>query len=140
MTRSRTIALLAAFIPLHTAAQSICDTRAEAEQAQVIRELSARPPSKHDKEAYIAWSTKMHTALAAVAQRHEECRRANRPAVTPEMAAKVDACLAENNRRSDESEKRYRGRNLSAEEQAASRAEGRRLMDERMACTRGVSR
>ena len=106
----------------------------------MIRDLSARPPSKHDKDAQIAWSTKAHTALAAIAQRHEECRRANRPVVTPEMAAKVDACLAENNRRSEESEKRYRGRNMSAEEQAASRAEGRRLMDERMACTRDASR
>ena len=140
MTRFRTVALLVALLPLYAATQSTCDARAEAEQAQVTREFSARPPSKNDKDAYLAWSTKMHAALAAVAQRHEDCRRANRPAVTPATAATVDACLAENNRRVADSEKRYRGRSLSAQEQAALRAEGDRLMDERMACARGASR
>lgn len=140
MTHYFTIFLLVALLPLAASAQGNCDAQAEAEQNRILREFSRQPPSKYDQEAYMAWSKSMNAALAAAAQRHEDCIRSSRAAISPATAAKVEECIAGSNRRADEFEKKYRGRNLTMQEQATRRAEEQRLLDERMSCTSRANR
>jgi hypothetical protein len=140
MTRHITIFLLVALLPFAASAQSNCDARAEAEQNRITREFSSQAPSKHDQQAYMVWSKNLHTALSGVASRHEDCIRSSRAATSPATASKIDECIARINRRTDEFEKKYRGRNLTTQEQAMRRAEEQRLIDERMTCTSRASR
>ena len=108
MTHHITLFLLIVLTPLTASAQNKCDAQAEAEQNRIIRKLESQPPSKHDQEAYLAWSKNMNAALAAVAQRHEDCRRSSRTAIPPATVAKEDECIAGSNRRAEEFEKRLR--------------------------------
>jgi len=140
MTHNITIFLLVALLPLAASAQGNCDAQAEAEQNRIIREFSSQPPSKHDQEAYLAWSKSMNAGLAAAAQRHEDCRRSSRTAIPPATVAKEAECIAGSNRRAEEFERRYRGRALSAQEQTIRRAEEQRLIEERMSCTNRANR
>lgn len=140
MTHRVTIFLLVALLPLTVSAQSKCDAQAEAEQNRIIREFSSQPPSKHDQDAYLAWSKNMNAALAAAAQRHEDCRRSSRTAILPATVAKEEECIAGSNRRAEEFEKRYRGRTLTAQEQTTRRAEEQGLIEERMSCTNRANR
>ena len=140
MTHRLPTILFVALLPFAASAQSKCDTIADAETERVSKELAKQAPSKDDQQAYMAWSRRMHDALAEVGRKHDECVRSSKPPLSAGDAAKIDACLAANNRRSDEVEKKYRGRNLTFQEQTAHRAEGQRLMDERMACTKPANR
>jgi hypothetical protein len=140
MTHYITIVFLVALLPLAASAQDKCDTQAEAEQKQILQKFSSQPPSKYDQPAYIDWSKKMNTALAAVGRRHEDCIRSSRAAISPATAAKVEACIAGSNRRADEFEKKYRGRNLTTQEQTTRRAEEQGLIEARMSCTSTTSR
>lgn len=140
MTHFITKFFFIALLPLAASAQDKCDAQAQAEQNRILREFSGRPPSKNDQEAYLAWSRNLNAALATAAQRHEDCVRSNRGAIPPSTAAKLEECITGNNRRADDFEKRYRGRNLTAQEQAARRAEEQRLIEERMSCTSRANR
>ncbi|WP_105262567.1 hypothetical protein [Rhodoferax sp. TS-BS-61-7] len=134
------IICLIALQPHASMAQNKCDTEAESAQSKIIREFSVNPPSKHDQAAYLAWSQNLNAALATVGKRHEECIRANRPAISPAEASKMDACLAAVRRRGDELANRYRGRALTFQEQTTQRAEEQTLQDEYMACSRRTNR
>jgi hypothetical protein len=140
MTQYISIIFLVALLPLAASAEDYCYARAKAEQNQILREFSSHPPSKYDQEAYLAWSKKMNAALAAAAQRHEDCAAAARAAFSPATSAKVEECIAESNRRTDELGKRYHGRNLTAQEQATRRAEEQRLVEERISCSSRANR
>lgn len=135
MTRLVATFLFVALLPLAASAAGNCDAQAEAEQDQILREFSRQPPSKYDQEAYMSWSKNMNAALAAAAQRHEDCTRANRAAISPAAAAKVDECIAGSNRHMDELNRKYHGRYLTMQEQTTRRAEEQSLIDERMSCT-----
>jgi hypothetical protein len=135
MTRHVTLFLLIALLPLAASAQDKCTVQGEAEQNRIVREFSGQPPAKGDKDAEITWSKNLHAALAAAAKRAEDCARSNKSAIPPATAAKAQECIAGNNRRADEFDKRYRGRTLTAPEQATRRAEEQRLIEERMSCT-----
>ena len=130
------VVFLAVLLPLTANAKDKCDAQAEAEQNRITREFSSQAPSKNDQQAYIAWSKNLHAALATASQRHEDCLRSARAASRPANAAKLDECIAEANRHADELQAKYQGRSLTAEEQAALRAEQERVIEERMACTR----
>lgn len=128
--------VLAVLLPPSANAQDRCQAQGKAEQDQILREYSGRPPPQGDKAAQLEWSKRMHAALAASAARAEECSRAaRRAAVTPAIAAKEQDCIAASNRRADELQAKYRGKTMSREEQAARRAEEERLLDDRMACS-----
>jgi hypothetical protein len=62
------------------------------------------------------------------------------PRLAPEALARIDECLAAAGRRLEDVERKYRGRDLSAEVQAALRAEHRRVLDARIACTSDANR
>ena len=79
MTHHITLFLLIVLTPLTASAQNKCDAQAEAEQNRIIRKLESQPPSKHDQEAYLAWSKNMNAALAAVAQRPDAAELAATP-------------------------------------------------------------
>ena len=128
--------ILAILLPLTANAKDKCDAQAEAEQHRITREFSSQAPSKNDQQAYLAWSKNLHAALATASQRHEDCVRSARAASRPANTAKLDECIAEANRHADELQAKYQGRTLTAEEQAALRAEEERVIEERMACTR----
>ena len=130
---------LIALQPLASMAQNKCDAEADAAQSKIIRDFSVSPPSKHDQAAYLAWSQNLNVALATVGKRHEECMRANRPAISPAEASKTDACMAAVRRRGDELANRYRGRTLTFQEQTTQRAEEQSLQDEYMACSKRVN-
>lgn len=135
-----TLALLAALPPLCAAAQDGCTAQGVAEQDRITREFSSQRPARGDKDAELAWSRNLYAALAAAAKRAEDCTRASRVSTPPSAAAMRDECIAESNRRADELEHRYRGRTLTAQEQATRRAEEQRLLDERMDCGRRPGR
>ena len=132
-----TLAFLAILMPLAAAAQDGCTAQGEAEQDRIIREFSGRPPAKGDKDAALTWSKNLNAALAAAAKRAEECTRANRPATA---AAKEQECAKQASRQADELEKKYRGRTLSSQEQAARRSDEDRLLESRMSCIRSAQR
>ncbi len=135
-----TLPLLLFLLPLAAGAQDECTAQGEAEQDRIVREFSGQPPARGDKDAEIAWSRKLHAALEANAKRAEDCVRANRAAISPAAAAKEAECVAGSNRRADELADRYRGRTLTAQEQATRRAEEQRLHEERMSCTNRANR
>lgn len=135
MKKLLALPILAILLPFTASAKEKCDAQAEAEQNRIMREFSIQAPSKNDQQAYLAWSKSLQTALATAAQRHEDCVRAARAASRPANAAKVDECIAESNRHYHEIQAKYRGRTLTAKEQAEARAEEERLIEERMACT-----
>ena len=140
MTHHITLSLLVALLPLAANAQDKCTTQGEAEQNRIVREFSSQPPAKGDRDAELTWSKNLHAALAAAAKRAEDCVRSNRAAIPPATAAKEEACIAGNNRRTDEFDKRYRGRTLTAQEQAMRRIEEQRLIEERISCTSRANR
>lgn len=140
MKYTLTILILAALLPLTANAKDKCDAQAEAEQNRITREFSSQAPSKNDQQAYLAWSKNLNAALAAAAQRHEDCVRSARAASRPANTAKMDECIAEANRHYHEIEAKYRGRTLTVEEQAAHRAEEEKLLEERMACNKLAGR
>jgi hypothetical protein len=82
----------------------------------------------------------MNSALAAAAKRAEECTRSNKPAISPAAAMKQQGCIARTARGATDLEKMYRGRTLTAQDQATLRAEEQRLLDERLSCTGRASR
>ncbi len=121
-------------------AQDKCTAQGQAEQLRIEREFSGQRPVRGDKEAELTWSKNLHAALAAAAKRAEDCTRANKPPASPAAAAKIDECLAGVRRRTDELERRYRGRTLTFQEQTTQRGEHERLQDEYMACTSNTKR
>lgn len=131
---------LIAFLPLTAKAQDKCTAQGEAEQNQIMREFSGRLPAKGDRDAELTWSKNLNAALAAAAERAEDCSRSSRSAIAPTAAAKEQACLAANNRQADEIQKRYDGRSMTSQEQTTRRAEEARLVDERMSCTSRANR
>ncbi len=140
MTHRITLFFLAALLPLAAAAQDKCTAQGAAEQDRIVREFSSRPPAKGDKDAELTWSRNLHAALAAAAKRAEDCTRSNRAAVPPAVAAKEQECIAGVSRRTDELNKRYRGRTLSTQEQVTRRSEEDHLLEERMACMNRAKR
>lgn len=140
MTNHITFFLLVVLLPLAASAQDKCYAQAETEQNRIVREFSSQPPSKNDRDAYLAWSKNMNSALAAAARRHEDCVRSNRAAIPPTTVAKEEECIAGSNRRAEEFDKRYRGRTLTAQEQATRRAEEQHLIEERMSCANRANR
>lgn len=126
------LALLAP--PISALAQPSCTERYQAEQERIAREFTAQPPKKGDKEAELAWSKKLHAALAESAKNADQCERDARRAVSPSAQAAENECIAANNRRTDELTKKYRDRTLDRAGQATRRQEEQQLLDERMAC------
>jgi len=140
MTPHITLSLLAALLPLVASAQDECTAQGEAEQKRIVQEFSRQVPAKGDKDAELAWSKKLNAALEAAAKRAEDCTRSNRRAIPPATAAKEQECIAGVNRRTDDLDKRYRGRTLSAQEQATRRSEEDRLLEDRMSCINRAKR
>ncbi len=140
MTQYISIFLLVTLLPIAAKAQDKCTVQGEAEQNRIVREFSSQPPAKGDKDAELTWSKNLNAALAAAAKRAEDCARSSRSATPPAAAAKAQECLAANNRRADEFQKRYTGRTLTPQEQTTRRAEETHLMDERMSCTNRANR
>ena len=74
--------------------------------------------------------------LERAAAEADRCQRAARAPAEAARRPALDACLAEVHKRGDALEARWKGRTLSAAEQAQRRAEERELLDARMACQR----
>jgi hypothetical protein len=140
MNCRRTICFLAALIPVASPAQDRCTVQGQADQVRIEREFSGQRPARGDKEAELTWSKNLNAALAAAAKRAEDCSRASKPAVAPAASARVEECLADVRRRTDDLNRRDRGRTLTLQEQTARRSEDERLLDEYMACTRNTKR
>lgn len=140
MKHHGTLSILLFLLPLAAGAQDRCTAEGQVEQDRIVREFSGQPPARGDKDAEIAWSRRLHAALEANAKRAEDCVRANRAAIPPATAAKEAECIAGSIRRADEMVERYRGRTLTAQEQATRRAEEQRLHEERMSCTNRANR
>lgn len=138
--RCISLALVATLVPVVANAEDTCDARGVAEQVEIEREFSRNRPPSGDKDAELAWAKNLDSALAAAANRAEDCSRANKKATGPTAAQNEQQCAAKASQQADELDKKYRGRTLSAEEQAARRSEENRLLEERMACMRNVQR
>jgi hypothetical protein len=135
------IPLIAALLlPLVSVGQDKCTEQGKAEQQSIEREFTAKRPAKGDKDAELTWSKNLYAALAASAKRAEDCTRANRPAATPAATAKLEECLADVRRRTDELQQRYRGRTPTLQEQKKQRDEEARLQDEYQACSKAARR
>ncbi len=140
MTQYISLFLLVALLPFAANAEDKCTTQGEAEQARIVREFSSRPPTRGNKDAELSWSRNLNAALEAAAKRAEDCTRSSRSTISPAAATKEQECLATNNRRADEFQKRYGARTLTPQEQATRRTEETRLIDERMSCTNRANR
>lgn len=134
------LALVATLVPLAATAQDTCDARGLAEQDQIQREFSRNRPPSGDKDAELAWAKNLDSALAAAANRAEDCGRANKKAKGPMAARNEQRCAAKASQQAEELNKKYRGRTLSTDEQAAKRSEENRLLEERVACMKNVER
>lgn len=132
-----TLAILTILMPLAATAQNNCTAQGEAEQDRIVLDFSSQRPPQGDKDAALVWSKNLNAALAAAAKRAEECARGNRPATA---AAKEQECAKQASSHADELEKKYRGRTLSSQEQAARRSEEDRLLERRMSCIRAAQR
>lgn len=140
MTHRFMLIFLTAIVPLGATAQDQCTTQGQAEQDRIVREFSSQRPTRGDKDAELTWSRNLNQALAAAAARAEDCTRSSKAAIPSATVAKEQACIAESHRRAEEIDKRYRGRTLTAPEQATRRAEEQRLIEERMSCTNRANR
>ena len=129
-----TLSFLAVLLPLAATAQDTCTAQGQEDQDRILREFSSQRPARGDKDAELTWSKNLNAALAAAAKRAEDCARTNKPAVPAAAAAKEQECIAEVSRRTSELDKRYGGRTLSTQEQAARRSEESRLLEDRMSC------
>lgn len=133
-------AFVLVLLSAHANAQDRCTAQGQAEQERIQREFVSNRPAKDDKDAQVTWARNLNAALAAAARRAEDCARAARQAEAPAIAARERECAARAIAQADELDKRYRGRSLSPQEQAARRSEEDRLLQERMSCIRGQGR
>ncbi|MEN9865786.1 MAG: hypothetical protein RL748_1376 [Pseudomonadota bacterium] len=136
----RYVFTILALLPLLANAQDKCTETGKAEQDQIQRDFSRKLPAKGDKQAEAAWAKDLHAALEASAKRAEDCTRASKRAAGPAFMAQEQACAVKASQQADELAKKYRGKTLSAQEQAERRKEEDRLLEERMSCLKGSKR
>jgi hypothetical protein len=127
------LVLLAGPVSAQTAAD--CMRQAEEGTQRVEREMARQAPHKSDTAAYQRWSRTVHEQLAAVKQRHEDCRRGAQSRANPQAASKEMACAQTSMRQYEELRVRYANRTLSAAEQKAQRDEETAILDARHSCT-----
>jgi hypothetical protein len=147
-TKNKPILLMCALLTFPAAAMPAPDTdpclaAAKADEAQITREYTARPPGP-DRDAQVQWSKGLHAALEGVERRERKCQEDRRP--KPGSAAfqrnleSAQQCSAKANMQIAELDRRYQGRTLSATEQRTIRDAQTRIVDERMECIRRVPR
>lgn len=117
-------------------AQDPCTQRYEVEQARLVRELEAKQPARLPQAQQQEAMRVLHEGLERAAAEAERCQRAARAPAEAARRPALEACLAEVHKRGDALEARWKGRTLSAAEQAQRRAEEQELLDARMACQR----
>jgi len=117
-------------------AQDPCTQRYEAELNRLERELAAKQPARLPPAQQQEAMRIVHEGLERAAAEADRCQRAARAPAEAARRPALDACLAEVHKRGDALEARWKGRTLSAAEQAQRRAEERELLDARMACQR----
>ncbi len=117
-------------------AQDPCQQRYQAEQDRLQRELAAKQPARLPQAQQAQAMQALRDGLAHAAAEAERCQRAARAPAEAARRPALEACLGDVTRRSDALEARWKGRTLSAAEQAQRRAEERELLDARMACQR----
>jgi hypothetical protein len=130
------LVVLFATVPLAASAADRCTDQAQAEVDRVTREFSAKRPAQGDQQAERAWSSELHTALAAIGKRADACASAQRSNPPPEAAQKQQACVAASHSRLEALQKKYAGRPMTPQEQATRRDEENQLVEDRMACMR----
>ena len=96
--------------------------------------MARQRPAPGDREAEVRWSKNLRAALALAARNAEQCRRQTSPKPTQAARAAEEDCFAQVRSAAEELQNRYKGRTLSASEQAARRTKEMRLNDEMNAC------
>jgi len=117
-------------------AQDPCTQRYEAERNRLERELAAKQPARLPPAQQQEAMRIVYEGLERAAAEADRCQRAARAPAEAARRPALDACLAEVHKRGDALETRWKGRTLSAAEQAQRRAEEQALLDARIACQR----
>lgn len=121
-------------------AQDPCMQRYQAEVTRLERELAAKQPARLPPAQQQEAMRALHEGLERAAAEAERCERAARAPAEAARRPAMEACLAEVHKRGDALEARWKGRTLSAAEQAQRRAEEQELLDARIACQRHPKR
>lgn len=119
---------------------AVCLARLQAEQLRIEREMVAQRPDRSNQEALERWSRKLHAALTAAGKEAEACSLRNRVPLSADARGRLDNCVKRASERIAEVDLRYRGRNLTREEQGQLRTEQQSVLDERMACEQAEQR
>lgn len=115
-------------------ADDACLAKGRAEQGRILRAFTRQRPAKGDRAAEIDWARRLEAALSAAAGRADECERMERRAKASTIGVREDTCLARAHREIEALDRRYGGRTLSRQEQAALRAEQERALQARVDC------
>lgn len=133
-------ALLLVAPPALAQTEQDCLDRFRAEAAAIERGHARHVPARGDRAAEAEWSRTLHEALAQASARAEACSRAARPPASAAAQRALADCRAQAAQQAAALDRRFAGRALSRDEQAALRTESQRLDDERSACLRAAVR